>query len=36
VEVDGERATDPGVLLRSPAEVRLKIGKKEFVVVALR
>ena len=36
VEVNGERATDPSVLLPSPAEVRLKIGKKEFVVVALR
>jgi len=36
VEVNGERATDPAVLLPSPAEVRLKIGKKEFVVVALR
>ena len=35
VEVNGERATDPAVLLPSPAEVRLKIGKKEFVVVAL-
>ena len=35
VEVNGERATDPSVLLRSPAEIRLKIGKKEFVVVAL-
>ncbi len=36
VEVNGERATDPAVLLASPAEVRLKIGKKEFVVVAIR
>jgi len=36
VEVNGERATDPAVLLASPSEVRLKIGKKEFVVVALR
>jgi len=36
VEVNGERATDPAVLLPSPAEIRLKIGKKEFVVVALR
>jgi tyrosyl-tRNA synthetase len=36
VEVNGERATDPAVLLSSPAEVRLKIGRKEFVVVALR
>ena len=35
VEVNGERATDPAVLLPSPAEIRLKIGKKEFVVVAL-
>ena len=35
VEVNGERATDPAVLLSPPAEVRLKIGKKEFVVVAL-
>jgi tyrosyl-tRNA synthetase len=36
VEVNGERATDPAVLLPPPAEVRLKIGKKEFVVVDLR
>ncbi|TFH30484.1 MAG: tyrosine--tRNA ligase [Deltaproteobacteria bacterium] len=36
VEVNGERATDPAALLPSPAEVRLKIGKKEFVVVAIR
>jgi tyrosyl-tRNA synthetase len=36
VEVNGERATDPAVLLPSPGEVRLKIGKKEFVVVAIR
>ncbi|HEX8043285.1 tyrosine--tRNA ligase [Candidatus Deferrimicrobium sp.] len=36
VEVNGERATDPAAQLPSPAEVRLKIGKKEFVVVALR
>jgi tyrosyl-tRNA synthetase len=36
VEVNGERATDPAVLLPPPAEIRLKIGKKEFVVVALR
>jgi len=36
VEVNGERAPDPAALLPSPAEVRLKIGKKEFVVVALR
>jgi len=36
VEVNGERATDPAVLLPAPVEVRLKIGKKEFVVVALR
>lgn len=36
VEVNGERAIDPAVLLPSPAEIRLKIGKKEFVVVALR
>jgi len=36
VEVNGERATDPAVLLPYPSEVRLKIGKKEFVVVALR
>jgi len=36
VEVNGERASDPAVLLPYPAEVRLKIGKKEFVVVALR
>jgi len=36
VEVNGERATDPAALLPIPAEVRLKIGKKEFVVVAFR
>ncbi|OIP32738.1 MAG: tyrosine--tRNA ligase [Deltaproteobacteria bacterium CG2_30_66_27] len=36
VEVNGERATDPSVLLPFPSEVRLKIGKKEFLVVALR
>ncbi len=36
VEVNGERASDPAALLPSPAEVRLKIGKKEFVVVVLR
>ena len=36
VEVNGERASDPAAVLSSPAEVRLKIGKKEFVVVALR
>jgi len=36
VEVNGERAADPAAVLSSPAEVRLKIGKKEFVVVALR
>ncbi len=36
VEVNGERATDPAVLLPHPAEIRLKIGKKEFVVVAIR
>ncbi len=35
VEVNGERATDPAVLLPSPGEVRLKIGKKEFLVVAI-
>jgi tyrosyl-tRNA synthetase len=36
VEVNGERATDPAAVLSAPAEVRLKIGKKEFVVAALR
>jgi tyrosyl-tRNA synthetase len=36
VEVNGERATDPAALLPSPGEIRLKIGKKEFVVIALR
>lgn len=36
VEVNGERATDPSAVLSAPAEVRLKIGKKEFVVAALR
>ena len=36
VEVNGERATDPASILPPPAEVRLKIGKKEFVVVVLR
>ncbi|GAB4238910.1 MAG: tyrosine--tRNA ligase [Deltaproteobacteria bacterium] len=36
VEVDGARAADPGVVLASPAEYRLKIGKKEFVIAVLR
>ncbi|MBE0605927.1 MAG: tyrosine--tRNA ligase [Deltaproteobacteria bacterium] len=36
VEVNGERATDPAAVLSAPTEVRLKIGKKEFVVAALR
>ena len=36
VEVNGERATDPAVVLRSAGEYRLKIGKKEFVVAAIR
>ncbi|HEU4950246.1 MAG TPA: tyrosine--tRNA ligase [Candidatus Deferrimicrobiaceae bacterium] len=36
VEVNGERATDPAAVLTAPAEVRLKIGKKEFVIAALR
>jgi len=34
--VNGERADDPAALLASPAEYRLKIGKKEFVVASLR
>jgi len=34
LEVNGEKATDPGAVLRPGGEVRLKIGKKEFVVVA--
>jgi len=36
VEVNGGRATDPAIPLPHPGEVRLKIGKKEFVVVVLR
>ena len=36
VEVNGERATDPAALLSPAGEYRLKIGKKEFVVAALR
>ena len=36
VEVNGERATDPAAVLSSPGEYRLKIGKKEFVIAALR
>jgi tyrosyl-tRNA synthetase len=36
VEVNGERATDPAVVLRPAGEYRLKIGKKEFVVAAIR
>ncbi len=35
VEVNGERTTDPAAML-APAEYRLKIGKKEFVVAAVR
>jgi tyrosyl-tRNA synthetase len=36
VEVNGERSTDPGTVLRPAEEYRLKIGKKEFVVAAIR
>ncbi|MBP2669367.1 MAG: tyrosine--tRNA ligase [Deltaproteobacteria bacterium] len=36
VEVNGERATDPAAVLRPAGEYRLKIGKKEFVVAAIR
>jgi tyrosyl-tRNA synthetase len=36
VEVNGERATDPAVVLQPAGEYRLKIGKKEFVVAAIR
>jgi len=36
VEVNGARATDPAAVLASPAEYRLKIGKKEFVLAVLR
>jgi tyrosyl-tRNA synthetase len=36
VEVNGERATDPAAVLSPAGEYRLKIGKKEFVVAALR
>ena len=34
LEVNGEKATDPAAVLRPGGEIRLKIGKKEFVVVA--
>ncbi len=34
LEVNGERATDPAAVLAPQGEVRLKIGKKEFVIVA--
>jgi tyrosyl-tRNA synthetase len=36
LEVDGERATDPAAILPRTGEVRLKIGKKEFVVLFFR
>jgi len=36
VEVNGERATDPAAVLAPAGEYRLKIGKKEFVVAAVR
>ncbi len=36
VEVNGERASDPAAVLSPAAEYRLKIGKKEFVVAAIR
>jgi tyrosyl-tRNA synthetase len=36
VEVDGERASDPAAVLPTAREYRLKIGKKEFVVAAVR
>ena len=36
VEVNGERASDPAAVLPPDGEYRLKIGKKEFVVAAIR
>lgn len=36
LEVNGARATDPAAVLASPAEYRLKIGKKEFVLAVLK
>jgi tyrosyl-tRNA synthetase len=34
LEINGERASDPSGTIPSNGEIRLKIGKKEFVVVA--
>ncbi len=34
LEINGERASDPSGTIPPGAEIRLKIGKKEFVVVA--
>ncbi|UCD46571.1 MAG: tyrosine--tRNA ligase [Deltaproteobacteria bacterium] len=34
LEINGERASDPSGTIPSGGEIRLKIGKKEFVVVA--
>ncbi|MEW6719202.1 MAG: tyrosine--tRNA ligase [Thermodesulfobacteriota bacterium] len=34
LEINGERATDPAAVLPREGEIRLKIGKKEFVVLA--
>ncbi|OGP33345.1 MAG: tyrosine--tRNA ligase [Deltaproteobacteria bacterium GWC2_65_14] len=34
LEIDGEKATDPSRRIEPGGEVRLKIGKKEFVIVA--
>ncbi len=34
LEVDGERASDPALVLPREGEYRLKIGKKEFVLLA--
>ena len=34
LEVNGERASDPSMVLSREKEIRLKIGKKEFVVIS--
>ncbi len=34
LEVNGEKATNPAAILAPAGEIRLKIGKKEFVVLA--
>ena len=34
LEINGERAADPAAVLPREGEIRLKIGKKEFVVLA--